>query len=320
MFPPLAPAGSLYGHVDRGYWRDIGTPDSYLQAHFDILERQRRDGAWPTCSATQYLYVAPAARSSTRARASCRRATSPTACASRPAPGSARWPCWAPAARVGEGATVIEAVVQADVVIGAHAQVEGSILVRGSSVGAGTQLDGAVARRGLRGRRRQPARRRHLPVPGDRAAGQLHPVPRTAPRQGGRDDHPRRHLQGVRHPRPVPAGARRGGRRAHRLRPGAAAGRVPARRGHGPAALVGRAGRGVRRRRGRGRRGDRRLRPRAHGDAVLRRRLAGAGRRRHGDRVAQPAAVQRHEARAATAPCRSAATPASPSSRSGRRR
>ena len=110
--------------------------------------------------------------------------------------------------------------------------------------------------------------------------------------------HPRRHLQGLRHPRAVPAGARRGRRRAHRLRPGAAAGRVPARRGHGPPALVGRPARGVRRRRGRRRRVDRGFRPRAHGDALLRRRLAGAGRRGHGDRVAQPAAVQRHEARA----------------------
>ena len=39
VFPRLAQAGSLYGYVDRGYWRDIGTPESYLQAHFDILER-----------------------------------------------------------------------------------------------------------------------------------------------------------------------------------------------------------------------------------------------------------------------------------------
>ena len=45
---------------------------------------------------------------------------------------------------VAEGATVIEAVLQAGVVIGAHAQIEGSILVQGSSVGAGTQLNGAV--------------------------------------------------------------------------------------------------------------------------------------------------------------------------------
>ena len=42
VFPKLAAAGSLYGYVDHGYWRDIGTPDSYLQAHFDILERARR--------------------------------------------------------------------------------------------------------------------------------------------------------------------------------------------------------------------------------------------------------------------------------------
>ena len=29
----------LYGYVAEGYWLDIGTPDRYLQATFDILER-----------------------------------------------------------------------------------------------------------------------------------------------------------------------------------------------------------------------------------------------------------------------------------------
>ena len=45
VFPKLARAGSLHGYVDHGYWRDIGTPESYLQAHFDIL-RLRTKSAW----------------------------------------------------------------------------------------------------------------------------------------------------------------------------------------------------------------------------------------------------------------------------------
>jgi len=45
---------------------------------------------------------------------------------------------------VAEGATVLESVVQERVVIGAHAQVEGSVLGRESRIGAGTQLSSAV--------------------------------------------------------------------------------------------------------------------------------------------------------------------------------
>jgi mannose-1-phosphate guanylyltransferase len=37
VFPKLVARG-LYGFVSHGYWLDIGTPDRYLQATFDILE------------------------------------------------------------------------------------------------------------------------------------------------------------------------------------------------------------------------------------------------------------------------------------------
>src|SRR3954451_2396398 len=37
VFPRLVGEG-LYGHVARGYWMDIGTPERYLQATYDILE------------------------------------------------------------------------------------------------------------------------------------------------------------------------------------------------------------------------------------------------------------------------------------------
>ena len=39
VFPRLVEAGSLYGYRLDGYWRDIGTPESYLEAHHDVLER-----------------------------------------------------------------------------------------------------------------------------------------------------------------------------------------------------------------------------------------------------------------------------------------
>src|SRR4051812_47226956 len=37
VFPELV-ANGLYGHVSHGYWKDIGTPERYLEATFDILE------------------------------------------------------------------------------------------------------------------------------------------------------------------------------------------------------------------------------------------------------------------------------------------
>jgi mannose-1-phosphate guanylyltransferase len=39
VFPQLAADGAVYGIALPGYWLDIGTPESYLQAHRDILER-----------------------------------------------------------------------------------------------------------------------------------------------------------------------------------------------------------------------------------------------------------------------------------------
>ena len=39
VFPVLAAEGSVYGAALPGYWLDIGTPESYLQAHRDVLER-----------------------------------------------------------------------------------------------------------------------------------------------------------------------------------------------------------------------------------------------------------------------------------------
>jgi mannose-1-phosphate guanylyltransferase len=142
VFPKLAAAGSLYGYVDHGYWRDIGTPDSYLQAHFDILERDV-DTSLADVLGEQYLYISPSAEVTPGARI-----VPPCFIADgvRIGRGARVGPLAVLGAGtvVAEGATIIEAVLQAGVTIGAHAQIEGSILVQGSSVGAGTQLNGAV--------------------------------------------------------------------------------------------------------------------------------------------------------------------------------
>ena len=142
VFPRLAQAGSLYGYVDRGYWRDIGTPESYLQAHFDILERTVGT-AVADLLGEQYLYVAASADIDAGARV-----VPPCYIGERArvAAGARVGPLavLGAGAVVAEGATILESVLQAGVVIGAQAQVEHSVIVRGSSVGAGTRLDGVV--------------------------------------------------------------------------------------------------------------------------------------------------------------------------------
>jgi mannose-1-phosphate guanylyltransferase/phosphomannomutase len=41
VFPHLLEVGApVYGHVAEGYWEDIGTHESYLRAHADVLNRQ----------------------------------------------------------------------------------------------------------------------------------------------------------------------------------------------------------------------------------------------------------------------------------------
>ena len=42
VFPELCCRGIVYGLSLPGYWLDVGTPDSYLQAHHDVLERRFR--------------------------------------------------------------------------------------------------------------------------------------------------------------------------------------------------------------------------------------------------------------------------------------
>lgn len=43
LFPALVEAGeAVYGFVSKEYWLDIGTPERYLQAHWDVLEGKSR--------------------------------------------------------------------------------------------------------------------------------------------------------------------------------------------------------------------------------------------------------------------------------------
>ncbi len=127
VFPRLVGDG-LHGLCLDGYWMDIGTPERYLQASWDILERRVETRVEPTAPG---ILVAPGAAVSTGARVRPRAVIGP-------------------ACQVGEGAEVRDSVLLEGCVLGEGARVSGSILSAGVEVPAGARLDGAVVGRGER--------------------------------------------------------------------------------------------------------------------------------------------------------------------------
>ncbi len=119
VFPRLVGHG-LYGHALDGYWMDIGTPERYLQASWDILEGRvrtdvadRLEGAGPWIEAD----VTVGAEASIDARAVVARGS-----------------------QVGDGAVVESSVVLAGARIGRGATVRGSILAPGVRIGEGARV------------------------------------------------------------------------------------------------------------------------------------------------------------------------------------
>jgi mannose-1-phosphate guanylyltransferase len=67
VFPRLVEEGSCYGVAVPGYWLDVGTPESYLQAHRDVLERNLRTDVG-TALGRDYTAVDPTAQVAEGAR------------------------------------------------------------------------------------------------------------------------------------------------------------------------------------------------------------------------------------------------------------
>jgi mannose-1-phosphate guanylyltransferase len=124
VFPRLVEAGSLYGFRLDGYWRDIGTPESYLDAHHDVLERNFASELGDSLG-SDYTLIESGARTE-----------------------GARL---VPPVYVGAGA-VIEAgarigsltVVGAGAWIGARAEIDSSVVAAGARVGEATIVIGSI--------------------------------------------------------------------------------------------------------------------------------------------------------------------------------
>jgi mannose-1-phosphate guanylyltransferase len=148
VFPRLVGDG-LYGHRLNGYWMDIGTPERYLQASWDILERRVRTRAGARLDRAGLLVdeggdVDPAAT-----------VQPPTLVESdaTAGPGASIGPraVIAHGSQLGEGAVVSGSVVMARSRIASRAVVTDSILAPDVQVGEGARIGpGAVIGEGAR--------------------------------------------------------------------------------------------------------------------------------------------------------------------------
>jgi mannose-1-phosphate guanylyltransferase len=128
VFPALVGDG-LFGHVSPGYWKDIGTPERYLEATFDILE-----GSVSTSLAARmgagYVCVEDGVSSEGRIVPS---ALVESDC------------------RIGAGARIGgRAVLERGVVVGQETTIESAVVMAGASIGAHCTLRGCIVAAGAR--------------------------------------------------------------------------------------------------------------------------------------------------------------------------
>jgi mannose-1-phosphate guanylyltransferase len=122
VFPTLVGNG-LYGYEASGYWMDIGTPERYLQATFEILEGEVRTEV---------------GRAVAEAGGVLRRDENHTGVVHGPA-------------LVGEGCALSDSahigartVLGRRVTVGSGAHIDSSVILDGASIGAGTRITGSI--------------------------------------------------------------------------------------------------------------------------------------------------------------------------------
>jgi len=127
VFPRLVGEG-LHGLLLDGYWVDIGTPERYRQASWDILEGRVETRVEPTAES---VLVDPGAQVDSAAKIGPRAVVGP-------------------GCRVGAGAQILDSVVLDGCTVGENARVVDSILLPRAEVPSGALVEGAVAAEGER--------------------------------------------------------------------------------------------------------------------------------------------------------------------------
>jgi mannose-1-phosphate guanylyltransferase len=140
VFPRLVEAGTLYGLALPGYWLDVGTPESYLQAHRDVLERNVPSDVGDALG-RDYTTVDPSAQVSPQARLVPPVVVGPNAVIEAGVRVGSLAVIGA-GAHVGEGSVVEHAVLQSGVRLGSGCIVLGSIVGEGADLGDGCTVSG----------------------------------------------------------------------------------------------------------------------------------------------------------------------------------
>lgn len=135
IFPALIADGRpVYGFVSHGYWMDLGTPEKYLQAHFDIFEGRVAGLRYPA------PWVHAAAAVSLRAHLGRWVAVGDGAVVADDA--QIDDSVLHPGARVGESARVVGSILGPDAQVGSGATVSGCVLGEGARIAAGDLVEG----------------------------------------------------------------------------------------------------------------------------------------------------------------------------------
>ncbi|HET9312333.1 MAG TPA: NDP-sugar synthase [Actinomycetota bacterium] len=120
IFPAVIGTGDpVHGFVADAYWLDLGTPEKYLQAHFDMFEGKVHGVSYPA------PWVADGAAVDLRAHVG-------------------RWVALGAGAAVGPDVRIDDSVLHEGVRVGAGAVITGSVLARDVVVGEGAIVGSSV--------------------------------------------------------------------------------------------------------------------------------------------------------------------------------
>jgi mannose-1-phosphate guanylyltransferase len=145
LFPTLVDEG-LYGYEAEGYWLDIGTPDRYLQATFDIMESLVSTEVGTRLAAAS-MRLADGASVEGRVVGP---AVLGAGCVIGPHAIVGGSVVLGRDVKIGEGARVERSVLLDGVTVGPRARISGSIVSAGAQIGAGCHIDdGAMIGEGV---------------------------------------------------------------------------------------------------------------------------------------------------------------------------
>jgi len=140
VFPRLVEDETVFGLALPGYWLDVGTPESYLQAHRDVLERNLPTDVGDALG-RDYTFVDPTAEVSPDARLVPPVYVGPEAVVEAGVRVGSLGVVGR-GARIGEGAAVEHAVIQRRATIGAGCSVTRSIIGEEAELGPGCRVHG----------------------------------------------------------------------------------------------------------------------------------------------------------------------------------